>query len=163
MKESIAIFLISVFLGSVILLNSSLLTGQSQSLSGSIYNSLEEIAGYGQRPLVLVFISLTCHVCWEELFEMKDFVDRLALPVTLVGISAENREQLAQFARRYSFGYPIIEDRSKTLFRRFRVRLEPFVVVLDSKGEVFHLDDPLLDFETRRDLNKKKILELAGK
>ncbi len=136
---------------------------RGQSLQGGIFNSLEEIAGYGQRPLVLVFISLTCHICWEELFEMKDFVDRLALPVTLVGVSVENREQLTQFVRRYSFNYPIIEDRNKTLFRRFRVRLEPFVVVLDANGQVFHLDDQSRDFETRRDLNKKKILELAGK
>lgn len=136
---------------------------QGQSLKEEIYYSLEEIAGYRQRPLVLVFISLTCHVCWEELFEMKDFVDGMALPVTLVGVSAENRERLAQFIRRYSFRYPVIEDKNRTLFRRFRVRLEPFVVILDSSGEVFHLDDPALDFETRRELNKKKILEVAAK
>lgn len=128
-----------------------------------IYSSLEEVAGYRERPLVLVFISLTCHVCWEELFEMKDFVEKMALPINLVGVSAESRERLESFVRRYSFSYPVIEDRNKTLFRRFRVRLEPFVVVLDSKGEVFHLDDPILDFEARRDLNKKKILELVEK
>lgn len=132
-----------------------------QTRGPAIYSSLEEIAGYGERPLVLVFISLTCHVCWEELFEMKDFIEKMALPVHLVGVSAESRERLESFVRRYSFSYPVIEDRNKTLFRRFRVRLEPFVVILDSRGEIFHLDDPVLDFEVRRELNKKKILELV--
>lgn len=132
-----------------------------QTRGPAIYSSLEEIAGYREQPLVLVFISLTCHVCWEELFEMKDFVEKMALPVHLVGVSAESRERLENFVRRYSFSYPVIEDRNKTLFRRFRVRLEPFVVILDSRGEVFHLDDPVLGFEVRRELNKKKILELV--
>ncbi|MCX8159956.1 MAG: peroxiredoxin family protein [Candidatus Saccharicenans sp.] len=134
-----------------------------QTQGPAICSSLEEIAGYREQPLILVFISLACHVCWEELFEMKDFVEKMALPINLVGVSTESREQLENFVRRYSFSYPIIEDRNKTLFRRFRVRLEPFVVILDSKGEVFHLDDPILDFEARRDLNKKKILELVEK
>lgn len=132
----------------------------NQSQPAGIYSSLDEIPGYREHPLVLVFISLTCHVCWEELFELKDFVETMNLPVILVGVSTENREQLVAFVRRYSFRYPLVEDRDKTLFRRFRVRLEPFVVVLDPAGKVFHQDDPILDFQARRDLNKKKILEL---
>lgn len=163
MKKAALIFSALVLLltafGPEVLLPSADLKTQGPA----IYSSLEEVAGYRERPMVLVFISLTCHVCWEELFEMKDFVDGMALPVTLVGVSAESRERLESFVRRYSFSYPVIEDRYKTLFRRFRVRLEPFVVILDSSGEVFHLDDPALDFETRRELNKKKILEVAAK
>ncbi|NPV82703.1 MAG: redoxin domain-containing protein [Candidatus Aminicenantes bacterium] len=154
----VLILLLIIFWPEVLLPSADL-----QTRGPAIFSSLEEVTGYREGPLVLVFISLTCHVCWEELFEMKDFVDGMALPVTLVGVSAENRERLVQFIRRYSFSYPVIEDRNKTLFRRFRVRLEPFVVILDSSGEVFHLDDPALDFETRRELNKKKILEVAAK
>ncbi|MGQ9801498.1 MAG: peroxiredoxin family protein [Candidatus Saccharicenans sp.] len=143
------------------LLASPLSAGGSQSYSPGLYASLEEIPGYRQRPLVLVFISLTCHVCWEELFEIKDYLEKMDLPAIPVGVSAESREELENFIRRYSFSYPVIEDRNKTLFRRFRVRLEPLVVILDARGEVFHVDDPVLDFPARRELTKKKILELC--
>lgn len=163
MKKLAFSLVILVCLVTVRLLPAQSSAARSQAGPYGIFSSLEEVAGYQERPLVLVFISLTCHVCWEELFEMKDFVEKMALPVNLVGVSAESRERLESFVRRYSFSYPVIEDRNKTLFRRFRVRLEPFVVVLNSKGEVFHLDDPILDFEARRDINKKKILELVEK
>lgn len=142
------------------LLELPLSSGGCQSYPYNLYASLEEIPGYRQRPLVLVFISLTCHVCWEELFEIKDYIEKMNLPAVPVGVSAESREELENFIRRYSFSYPVIEDKNKTLFRRFRVRLEPLVVVLDSQGEVFHVDEPVLDFQARRELNKKKILEL---
>lgn len=135
--------------------------GGNQSFSSLLYSSLEEIPGYRQRPLVLVFISLTCHVCWEELFEIKDYIEKMDLPAVPVGVSAESREELENFVRRYSFSYPVIEDKNKALFRRFRVRLEPLVVVLDSRGEVYHIDNQALDFQARRELNKKKILELC--
>lgn len=154
----VLILLLIIFWPEVLLPSADL-----QTRGPAIFSSLEEVTGYREGPLVLVFISLTCHVCWEELFEMKDFVEKMALPVNLVGVSAESRERLENFVRRYSFSYPVIEDRNKTLFRRFRVRLEPFVVVLNSRGEVFHVDDPILDFEARRDLNKKKIMELVEK
>ncbi|HAR36515.1 MAG TPA: hypothetical protein DCR87_06400 [Acidobacteria bacterium] len=142
------------------LLELPLSSGGRQSYPYGLYASLEEIPGYRQRPLVLVFISLTCHVCWEELFEVKDYIEKMNLPAIPVGVSAESREELENFIRRYSFSYPVIEDKNKTLFRRFRVRLEPLVVVLDSRGEVFHVDEPVLDFQARRELTKKKILEL---
>lgn len=140
-----------------------LFSGEPQTQKPNIHLSLEEIPGYREHPTVLVFISLSCHICWEELFEMKDFIERMSLPVNLVGVSAESRERLENFVRRYSFNYPIIEDRNKALYRRFRVRLEPYVVVLDSKGDVFHQDDLLLNFEVRRELNKKRIIELLEK
>jgi len=163
MKKSGSSLLLAALLIFILLSRPPLFPGDEKPFRSSIYNRIEEIAGYKERPLVLVFISLACHVCWEELFEMKDFVDGMSLPVTLVGVATESRERLEQFVRRYAFSYPLIEDQNKTLFRQFRVRLEPFVVVLDSTGEVFHLDDPALDFQTRRELNKKKILELLEK
>lgn len=163
MRKITIIFRVIVFIFIFAGLNIHLFSSELRTQKTNIHLSLEDIPGYREHPIILVFISLSCHICWEELFEMKDFIERMSLPVNLVGVSAESRERLENFVRRYSFSYPIIEDRNKALYRRFRVRLEPYVVVLDSKGDVFHQDDLLLNFEARRELNKKKIVELLEK
>jgi len=41
-----------------------------------IYSSLEEAIGNSSQPVVLIFFSLACYVCWDELFEMKEFIEK---------------------------------------------------------------------------------------
>ncbi|MBC7361410.1 MAG: redoxin domain-containing protein [Candidatus Aminicenantes bacterium] len=87
----------------------------SQKMPARIYSSIEEIADSSTQPILLVFFSLVCHVCWDELFEMKDFIEKFSLPVILIGISANETEELQAFASRYSFTYPLIQDRDNSL------------------------------------------------
>jgi len=127
-----------------------------------IYSSLEEIAVNPNQPVLLVFFSLACHVCWEELFEMKEFIEKLSLPVVLIGVSADEKEDIKEFIFRYSFTYPIIHDKDKKLFRQYKVKLEPFRVILYNHQPVY-FDDYLLDYQTRRDKAKKCLLDLVSK
>jgi len=127
-----------------------------------IYSSLEEIINNSSQPAILVFFSSVCHVCWDELLEMKEFIEKFSLPVILIGISAEEKDELLAFASKYSFNYPIIQDRNRNLFRQFKVKLEPFWVILQNH-QVAYIDDYLLDFQTRMDRAKQCLLRLASK
>ncbi len=135
---------------------------QRRSVSEQIYTSLEEAVADSSRPQLLVFFSLVCHVCWEELFEMKEFVERYSIPVEIVGIAKEPPAELQSFAARYSFAYPIIYDSDKKLYRRFRVKLEPFRVIL-VKGTILYQDDLDIDYLERRERVKRCLLEIASK
>lgn len=134
----------------------------SQKMPARIYSSIEEIADSSTQPILLVFFSLVCHVCWDELFEMKDFIEKFSLPVILIGISANETEELQAFASRYSFTYPLIQDRDKKLYRQFKVKLEPYRVILYNH-QLVYADDYLLDYQTRRDRAKQCLLNLVSK
>ncbi|MEW5901855.1 MAG: redoxin domain-containing protein [Acidobacteriota bacterium] len=127
-----------------------------------IVRTLEEAAPVAARPLLLVFFSLDCRVCWEELFEMKYFLENNSIPIDLVGVAREAEEELRPFLTKFSFFYPVISDPQKTLHRRFKARLEPFRVVLE-RDRVLYQDDTAQDFFVRREKAKKCLLELASR
>ncbi len=127
-----------------------------------IFSSLEDAVADPEQPVLLVFFSLACHFCWDELFEMKEFIKKFSIPVELIGISLDSPDELQSFAARYSFGHPIVRDRNKELYRRFKVKLEPHRVVLE-KNRVIYEDDDDLDFLARREKAKQCLLAIASR
>ncbi|MBN2408482.1 MAG: redoxin domain-containing protein [Candidatus Aminicenantes bacterium] len=127
-----------------------------------IFGALSEAVPQPDRPLLLLFFSLACHVCWEELFEMRHFIENNDIPVGLIGVSSEPEEELKPFLRKFAFFHPVVSDRGRALYRRFGVRLEPFRVVLDG-DRVLYLDDAAEDFFVRRDRVKRCLLEIASR
>src|SRR4030042_406749 len=107
--------LIVLLLGSLMgLLGAGKLRG---GVAVKIYCSLEDAVPRPVRPLLLVFFSLECHPCWDELFEMRYFLEKNSIPVDLVGISSEREEELKPFLSKYAFSYPVVSDRGRTLFK----------------------------------------------
>lgn len=130
--------------------------------SQRIFFSLEEAVPAPARPILLVFFSPDCHVCWEELFEMRSFLQILSIPIDIVGISADPREELEAFLAKYGFSGPVVCDRARRLYRRFGVKLEPYRVILKG-NEVVYADDYDIDFFLRRERVKQCLLELVSK
>jgi peroxiredoxin len=126
-----------------------------------IYSSLEEAIGNSSQPVVLVFFSLACYVCWDELFEMKEFIEKFSLPVLLIGVSTDESEELKAFAARYSFQYPIVRDEEKKLYREYQVRLEPDRLIL-VRNQAVYRDDSLLDYSLRREKVKNFLFGLIS-
>src|SRR4030042_248386 len=151
----------------IVLLFGSLMCSQGAAMlmkeeTVRIFRSLEEAVPRPVRPLLLVFFSLGCHPCWDELFEMRHFLEKNSIPGDLVGISREPEEELRPFLGKYAFFYPVVSDRRKKLFRKFKVRLEPFCVILD-QGSVLYEDDTSQDFFVRRDEVKRCLVEIASR
>jgi peroxiredoxin len=127
-----------------------------------IVSSLAEAAPDQQRPIVLVFFSLDCHVCWEELFEMRYFVQKNSIPIDLIGVTTDKRGELEPFLRKYSFFHPVVSDRRRELYRRFQVRLEPATVIIQN-DRILYRDGPVDDYFNRREKARKCLLEIAAK
>lgn len=127
-----------------------------------IVSSLGEAVRHPEGPLLLVFFSLECPVCWAELFEMKYFVEKNLIPVEFVGICRESNADLEPFLAKYSFYYPVVLDRNKELYRRFRVRLEPHRIVLEN-GRILFEDDGSEDFAIGREKLIRCLLEIASR
>jgi peroxiredoxin len=150
-----------VFLFGILMSQSAALSAVKKEMV-KIYGSLEEAVGRPHRPLLLVFFSLECRVCWDELFEMRYFLEKNDIPVDLVGISPEPEEELRPFLAKYGFFHPVVSDRRKAVFRKFQVRQEPFRIILDREAVVF-MDDTSVDFFVRRDKVEKCLLEIASR
>ena len=144
------------------LLNSSLGQLMPNDDNVKIFVTLSEAAPRPERPILLLFFSLACHICWEELFEMKHFIEKNIIPVDLIGISCEPEDELRPFLSKYAFFRPVISDRAKALYRRFGVRLEPYRVVLEG-DRILYRDETAEDFFVRRERAKRCLLEIASR
>ncbi|MBE0461354.1 MAG: redoxin domain-containing protein [Candidatus Aminicenantes bacterium] len=131
----------------------------SKERSIKIFNSLKEAVPEPEVPVMLVFFSIDCHVCWEDLFEMKFFVEKNRLPVIVVGITKDPEKDVVSFLMKYSFSSPVVCDRKKELFRKFKVSLEPFIIIV-LNGEILYKDDYYLEFAERKEKIKKWLLEM---
>jgi peroxiredoxin len=127
-----------------------------------IVSSLAEAVRRPDGPLLLVFFSLECPVCWAELFEMKYFVEKNSIPIEFVGVCQESRDELQPFLAKFSFFYPVVSDHKKELYRRFRVRLEPHCVILEN-GRVILEDNTAEDFLLRKEKIVRCLLGIASR
>lgn len=126
------------------------LTGTGRPVEVRICSSLEEAAPAGSGPVLLVFFSIECAVCYEELFEARYLIDRGRWPVAVVGVSLALRDDLEAFLEKHAWTQPVVLDRRKVLFRRFQVHAVPFKVLMLGKDAVYR-DDPYLGPDARRE------------
>jgi peroxiredoxin len=127
-----------------------------------IFSSLEDATRRSPRPVILVFFSLDCPACWQELFGVRYMVEKNSVPIDFVGVSADTRDELELFLEKHAFFTPVVLDRGRGLFRRFRVKLEPAVVILEG-GRVLYQDNTAEDMDSRRDKVRRCLLEIAAR
>ena len=162
-----AVFLIGV-LGSILFPAVRPAAGEGVSAPAAekarikIVRTLEEALPGPGWPVVLVFFSASCPVCWDDLFEMKTMVEENNFPVKLVGVSADRPEDLETFLRKYSFSDPVVSDRRREIHRRFQVQAAPFKLLLRDNN-VLYRDDILQNPKTQRERLKRCLLEMTSK
>ncbi len=127
-----------------------------------IVASIEEALGVQPGRAVLVFFSLDCPVCWEELFEVRYVIEKNSIPIALIGISADSHVDLEPFLAKHAFFYPVVSDRGRKLFRKFGVRLEPLVLVIDG-GRVIYRDNTAEAMDLRREDLRRCLIEIYKK
>jgi hypothetical protein len=114
-----------------------------------ICSSLDEALPAGSGPALLVFFSIDCPVCYEELLEARFLVDRGGWPVDVVGVTVARRDDLQAFLEKYVWTSPVVLDRRKAVFRRYNVHEIPSMVMIAGTETVYR-DDPYLRPEARR-------------
>jgi peroxiredoxin len=124
--------------------------------------SLEEVLPPGGEPALLVFFSVECQPCFDDLFEMIVHVERENLPVQVIGISDDPVDDLEAFAVKYSVRCPLVRDTRSRLKRRFRADSFPYKVIL-SKESVLYRDDTRLEFKERRRQAEKCLADIFSK
>ncbi len=130
--------------------------------SPRVVSSLSQAVSDPQGALVLVFFSLECPVCWEELFEVRDFVFNYSIPIDLVGVTLDQPEVLEPFLRKFGFLEPVVSDRQRELYRRFRVGAEPWVVIIEN-DLVLYRDRPTDDQSARREKARQCLLGIRDR
>jgi hypothetical protein len=151
-------------------LGASLTTGLAGAAAGAdggyaevrICASLEEAAPAGSGPVLLVFFSTDCPVCYDDLFESRYLVDRGGFGVVVVGVFSGRREDLQVFLEKYGWGLPVVLDRKKILFRKFKVDAVPYKALLLGT-EAAYRDDPRRDLAGRREELKQCLTRLFSR
>ncbi|MBD3413008.1 MAG: redoxin domain-containing protein [Candidatus Aminicenantes bacterium] len=121
-----------------------------------IYESLDEVLRDYQGPCLLVFFSTSCQVCWEDLFDMRYFVQKNRIEVKLCGISREPLKELQIFIEKYSIDFPVVNDLKGILYKKFQVDLEPFKLILIKESVLYR--DSYYDNKATNQVRIKKVL-----
>jgi hypothetical protein len=132
-------------------------------MTASIVLSAFLILGLGANPdvpIVLVFFSTDCPVCYEGLLDMIYFVGRNNLAVRVVGVSGDPAADLRVFKEKYSVRVPVILDERGRLRRRFDIDILPSRIVLRG-GKILYRDDPYQGFDERREAAARFLAGLA--
>ena len=131
----------------------------SQSLPKVYFYSLQEAPVDLERPYLLIFFNVACHVCWDELFTWQEFVSRRQIPVQLVGVTADQEEAAVAFLNKYPVSFPIIIDRRRHLFRLYQVKMEPYLL-LGRGQEIIYKDNLMEPIGRRRERLEQCLLAI---
>jgi len=142
MKPSLVVLCLLVLLGQ----------GFAHNKKGQVLPDLESIVNPSNMPVLLVFFSIACPYCYDELFEMKSWIERQPIDVLLVGVACESAAGLEGFLDKYSFSYPVINDVKMKIHRKLKAH-SPYKIVLVN-GQVAYRDDNREDIPTRREKAK---------
>ncbi len=131
----------------------------SQNMLKTYYYSLQEAPVDLERPYLLIFFNVACHVCWDELFIWQEFVSRRQIPVQLVGVTADQEEAAVAFLNKYPLSFPIIIDRRRHLFRLYQVKMEPYLL-LGRGQEIIYKDNLMEPIGRRREKLEQCLLAI---
>lgn len=129
------------------------------NIQKSYFHSLQDASVDLERPFLLIFFNVSCHICWDELFVWKEFVETRQIPVQLVGVTRDPEEAVSHFLKKYSLTFPIIVDRQGRVFRLYRVRSEPFLI-LGRGQEIIYKDNLMEPMAKRREKLERCLLAL---
>lgn len=124
--------------------------------------SLEEAFRGSPGPVLLVFFSTDCPICYEDLFESRYLVDKGRWPVSVVGVFSGLRDDLRAFLEKYAWTQPVVLDRRKDLFKKYKVDAVPFKALLLGTEAVYR-DDPYVGPDGRREELKRCLTRLFSR
>lgn len=114
-----------------------------------ICSSFDEAVPSGSGAVLLVFFSTECPACYEELFESRYLIDKGKWPVAVVGVALALRDDLEAFLQKFAWTSPVVLDRRKVLFRKYKVSDVPDRVLLLGSEAVYR-DDPYISPAARQ-------------
>ncbi|MBE0711452.1 MAG: redoxin domain-containing protein [Candidatus Aminicenantes bacterium] len=124
--------------------------------------SLEEASRSSPGPVLLVFFSTDCPICYDDLFEARHLVDKGRWPVSVVGVFSGLRDDLRAFLEKYAWTMPVVLDRRKLLFKKYKVDAVPFKTLLLGTEAVYR-DDPYGQPDSRREELKRCLTRLFSR
>lgn len=126
-----------------------------------LQGSLEAVLPGNGRPVLIVFFSTGCQVCFEDLLEMAGFVRGRDLDLPIVGVCGDPEAEIEAFLEKYSIRAPIVRDGRGRIRRRFKVDLLPYKIVL-AKGKEVYRDDYYLPLDERSRRVRRCLIDLGA-
>ena len=105
------------------------------------------------KPLVIDFWASWCEPCRELMPKMSSLATSYKGKVNVIGISAENPDQIKKFWASTGNKYSAYADQNGFTFKNYHVNYIPTVAIIDAKGNlVFEVTEPSMN-RVRKMLN----------
>jgi thiol-disulfide isomerase/thioredoxin len=85
-------------------------------------------------PLVIHFWGSWCPICKQE----ASNIDRVAKDYNLLSIAVDSGsdEELKRWMKERGLSYPVLNDKSGELAKRFKIKLFPTTIIFDKNGKI---------------------------
>lgn len=93
-----------------------------------------------EKALIIIFFSLDCSVCYREILKFNELYDRFKSKIKVIGVSRERKDMVLGFQRTYGIKFPLYNDPSGRLHKRFKVKVLPYKIVVKC-NKVIYQDD----------------------
>lgn len=116
------------------------LTGETAWLNGDV--SREELVG--EKPTLLHFWSISCHLCKEAMPQVNEFRDNYKDKLNVVAIHMPrseddlNLDEIKKVAEEHGITQPIFVDSDHKLTEKFENQYVPAYYVFDKDGNLRH-------------------------
>ena len=128
-----------------------------------VLSSLEEVLPRDGTPALIVFFSVSCPSCFDDLLEMIHFVKKNGLPVRSSASAGTRMLTSRAFMEKYSVGCSVVRDnrgKAPQTIRRGPRALQDRPAAATA---VLYRDDDYLEFSERRRRAGQCLIDLAGR
>lgn len=112
-----------------------------------------------EKPILLIFFSMDCSVCFKQLLTANLHFDKFSNKIDIYGITRDDPESLKQFRVKYNIKFPLVYDKFAKFHKKFKINNVPMRVLIKEK-KIIYKDDPNINFSDRDSEFNKMIKEL---
>lgn len=110
-----------------------------------------------KKPLLIIFFSVDCRMCYEPIVKANLFYDKIINKMEILGVSRDEMERIKYFRVKYDIKFPLIYDKFAKYHKKFQVKVIPQRVLI-KENRIIYKDDPYKNF-SERDIEFNKILK----
>lgn len=134
-----AVLLLALILAVRAWQQSGVASGPAPVLTGTLLDgkpvALKAFAG---RPVLVHFWATWCPICRAEQGSIDDLARRI--PVITVAMQSGERNAVAEYLRKETLSFPVLNDPDAAIARQWGVRAVPASFIVDAAGQIRYVE-----------------------
>jgi len=113
---------------------------------------------YEKKPVVLVFFSLGCSYCKQEIPALKSFYNEYRDDFYIIAVvTGQNNKDVKQYAIDNKINFILSTDTNGNILNQYNIKSAPYHIIINKKGNIIDHKKGVTSFNELKYLTKKFI------